>query len=123
VLIKSKYGSALKKIAIPTFSEGCVGWLLLLIPKEAEANRSLWMNFEASLVYRVNSRTARPTERNPVSNNNNNNNSKPPKRYVSSWLIIKYFNDMLFVYLYTWEATYKFPQPKGRKMFKKPAVF
>jgi hypothetical protein len=34
--------------------------------------------FEASLVYRVSSRTARATQRNPVSNNNsiNNNNKK-----------------------------------------------
>jgi hypothetical protein len=36
--------------------------------------------FEASLVYKVSSRTARATQRNPVSketkNNNNNNNKK-----------------------------------------------
>jgi hypothetical protein len=30
--------------------------------------------FEASLVYRVNSRTARATQRNPVSKKTNNNN-------------------------------------------------
>jgi hypothetical protein len=29
--------------------------------------------FEASLVYKVSSRTARATQRNPASNNNNNN--------------------------------------------------
>jgi hypothetical protein len=80
VLIKSKYGSALKKIAIPTFSEGCVGWLLLLIPKEAEANRSLWMNFEASLVYRVNSRTARPTEKPCLENKTKQNKTKKQKQ-------------------------------------------
>jgi hypothetical protein len=38
--------------------------------------------FEASLVYRVSSRTARPTQRNPLSKNkqNNNNNKKPKTR-------------------------------------------
>jgi hypothetical protein len=45
--------------------------------------------FEASLVYRVSSRTARATQRNPVSKNNktkqnktkqNNNNKKPTKK-------------------------------------------
>jgi hypothetical protein len=32
--------------------------------------------FEACLVYRVSSRTARATQRNPVSKNKNNNNKK-----------------------------------------------
>jgi hypothetical protein len=32
--------------------------------------------FEASLVYRVSSRTARATQRNPVSKNQNNNNKQ-----------------------------------------------
>jgi hypothetical protein len=32
--------------------------------------------FEASLVYRVSSRTARATQRNPVSEKQNNNNNK-----------------------------------------------
>jgi hypothetical protein len=41
--------------------------------------------FEASLAYRVSSRTARATQRNPVSknqnnNNNNNNNNKTKKQ-------------------------------------------
>jgi hypothetical protein len=35
--------------------------------------------FKASLVYRVNSRTARAAQRNPVSKNNNNNNNKSKK--------------------------------------------
>jgi hypothetical protein len=35
--------------------------------------------FEASLVYRVSSRTARATQRNPVLKNPNNNNSKQNK--------------------------------------------
>jgi hypothetical protein len=36
--------------------------------------RGKWISeFEASLVYRVSSRTARATQRNPVSKNNNNN--------------------------------------------------
>jgi hypothetical protein len=37
---------------------------------EAEAGE-----FEASLVYRVSSRTAKATQRNPVSKNQNNNNN------------------------------------------------
>jgi hypothetical protein len=48
--------------------------------------RGRWISeFKASLVYRVSSRTARATQRNPVSknktkqNNNNNNNNKKPK--------------------------------------------
>jgi hypothetical protein len=40
--------------------------------------------FEASLVYRVSSRTARAKQRKPVSknppNNNNNNKNTPPKK-------------------------------------------
>jgi hypothetical protein len=35
--------------------------------------------FEASLIYRVSSRTARATQRNPVSNKNKNKNKKKPK--------------------------------------------
>jgi hypothetical protein len=49
-------------------------------------NPSTWeagiSEFKASLVYKVSSRTARATQRNPVSktkqNNNNNNNNKKP---------------------------------------------
>jgi hypothetical protein len=33
--------------------------------------------FEASLIYRVSSRTARAIQKNPVLKNNNNNNNKP----------------------------------------------
>jgi hypothetical protein len=46
--------------------------------------------FEASLVYKVNSRTARATQRNPVSknkqtkNNNNNNKSIPSGKNIPS---------------------------------------
>jgi hypothetical protein len=36
--------------------------------------------FEASLVYRVNSRTARDIQRNPVSKNNNNKKTKNKKQ-------------------------------------------
>jgi hypothetical protein len=43
---------------------------------EAEAGRFRISEFEASLVYRVSSRTARATQRNPVSENKNNNNNK-----------------------------------------------
>jgi hypothetical protein len=42
-------------------------------------DRGRWISeFEASLVYRVSSRTARTTQRNPISKNNNNN--KKPKK-------------------------------------------
>jgi hypothetical protein len=42
--------------------------------------RGRWISeFKASLVYRVSSRTARATQRNPVSKNNNNNNKTSPK--------------------------------------------
>jgi hypothetical protein len=44
-----------------------------------------WISdFKASLVYRVSSRTARATQKNPLSknnNNNNNNNKKLKKKY------------------------------------------
>jgi hypothetical protein len=36
--------------------------------------------FEASLVYRMSSRTARAIQRNHVSKNNNNNKKKKPKK-------------------------------------------
>jgi hypothetical protein len=38
--------------------------------------------FEASLLYKVSSRTARVIQRNPVSKNNNNNNNKPKKTHT-----------------------------------------
>jgi hypothetical protein len=37
--------------------------------REAEAEAGGFLSFEASLVYRVSSRTARATQRNPVLNN------------------------------------------------------
>jgi hypothetical protein len=45
---------------------------------EAEAGGSL--EFEASLVYRMSSRTAIATQRNPVSKKNKNKNKKKKKR-------------------------------------------
>jgi hypothetical protein len=42
--------------------------------------------FEASLVYKVSSRTARATQRNPVSKNNNNNNNKQTKKIIKFYL-------------------------------------
>jgi hypothetical protein len=38
--------------------------------------------FEASLVYRVSSRTARATQRNPVSKNKNKNKTKKERKKV-----------------------------------------
>jgi hypothetical protein len=43
--------------------------------------------FEASLVYRVSSRTARATQRNPVSKKNNNNNTNKTKQNWWRWVI------------------------------------
>jgi hypothetical protein len=40
-------------------------------PSTREAEASRFLEFEASLVYRVSSRTARATQRNPVSKNKN----------------------------------------------------
>jgi hypothetical protein len=53
-----------------------------LIP--AVGGRGRWISeFEASLVYKVSSRTARAIQRNPVSNNNNNKkNKKQTKRDI-----------------------------------------
>jgi hypothetical protein len=48
--------------------------------------------FKASLVYRVNSRTARATQRNPVSNNKqtNNNNKQTDLQTTTLALSIQY---------------------------------
>jgi hypothetical protein len=48
--------------------------------------------FDASLVYKVSSRTARAIQRNPVSNNNNNNNNNnnTHKKKKSTNLISRY---------------------------------
>jgi hypothetical protein len=44
-------------------------------------DRGKWISeFEASLVYRVNSRTARATQRNPVLKNQNNNKKEGEKK-------------------------------------------
>jgi hypothetical protein len=40
--------------------------------------------FEASLVYRVSSRTARDTQRNPVSKNKKNKKTKKTKKRIAS---------------------------------------
>jgi hypothetical protein len=45
-------------------------------PSTWEAEAGKISEFKASLVYRVSSRTARATQRNPVSNNNNNKKNK-----------------------------------------------
>jgi hypothetical protein len=43
--------------------------------------RGRWISeFKASLVYKVSSRTARATQKNPVSENNNNNKKKQQKQ-------------------------------------------
>jgi hypothetical protein len=46
---------------------------------EAEAGVGVGSEFEASLVYKVSSRTARATQRNPVSKNKNKNKNKKKK--------------------------------------------
>jgi hypothetical protein len=54
-------------------------------------SRGRWISeFEASLVYRVSSRTARATQRNPVSKNKTkqNNNNKKIKKKKKWWRII-----------------------------------
>jgi hypothetical protein len=52
--------------------------------------------FEASLVYKVSSRIARATERNPVSKNKQKNNQTKPKQkkkgvFPHTWLIILFY--------------------------------
>jgi hypothetical protein len=49
--------------------------------------------FEASLVYRVSSRTARATQRNPVSKNQKKKKKKPKKEEDLIFLLLK---DMIF---------------------------
>jgi hypothetical protein len=58
--------------------------------------RGRWISeFKASLVYRVSSRTARATQRNPVSKNQkkqnktNNNKKKEKKTIQTEWIIQK----------------------------------
>ena len=45
--------------------------------------------FEASLVYRVSSRTARATQRNPVLKNNNNNKKKKNRKNERAFYVLK----------------------------------
>jgi hypothetical protein len=45
--------------------------------------------FEASLVYRVSSRTARATQRNPVSKNKNKKEQKKTKKLKPNKIILK----------------------------------
>ena len=47
--------------------------------------------FEASLVYRVSSRTARDTERSPVSKNQKKKKKKKKKK-GNEWVLIKFEN-------------------------------
>jgi hypothetical protein len=47
--------------------------------------RGRWVSeFEASLDYRVSSRTARATKRNPVSKKNNNNNNNKTNKHINN---------------------------------------
>jgi hypothetical protein len=49
--------------------------------------RGRWISeFEASLVYRVSSRTARATQRNPVSKNQKKQKTKTNKQKKTDWL-------------------------------------
>jgi hypothetical protein len=53
------------------------------ITVEAEADRSLSSEFKANLVYRASSRTAKATQRNPLSKKQKQTNkkkNKPPKQ-------------------------------------------
>jgi hypothetical protein len=57
--------------------------------------RGRWISeFEASLVYRVSSRTARATHRNPVSKNQKK--KKPKKKKKSSFYILSNYISMKF---------------------------
>jgi hypothetical protein len=50
--------------------------------------RGRWISeFEASLVYKVSSRTARATQRNPVSKNKNKNKTKQQQQKKKQWMI------------------------------------
>jgi hypothetical protein len=49
-------------------------------PSTREAEAGGFLEFEASLVYRVSSRTARATQRNPVSKNQKNKNKQTNKQ-------------------------------------------
>jgi hypothetical protein len=52
-------------------------------PSTREAEAGGYLEFEASLVYRVSSKTARATQKNPVSKNKNKNKKKKKKRSAS----------------------------------------
>jgi hypothetical protein len=57
---------------------------------EAETGGFLnrWISeFEASLVYRVSSRTARDTQRNPVLKTNKQTNKKPKRHRLTEWMV------------------------------------
>jgi hypothetical protein len=69
--------------------------------------------FKASLVYRVSSRTARATQRNPVSKKNNNNNNNKKKRLkVRIWKMTykKMESKVKLEYAVTPENRFKNPQ-------------
>ena len=51
-----------------------VWWCSPLMPAPGRQKQSELCEFEATLVYRDNSRTAKATQKNPVLNNNNNIN-------------------------------------------------
>ena len=52
--------------------------------REAEAGR--FFEFEASLVYKVSSSTAKAIQRNTVSKNENPNQAKPKQTEIKNWL-------------------------------------
>jgi hypothetical protein len=59
---------------------------MLLVPALRRQRQSDLSEFEASLVYRVSSRTARATQRDPVSKTNENYSFKKLVIGLESWL-------------------------------------
>jgi hypothetical protein len=54
-------------------------------PSTWEAEAGEFLEFKASLVYRVSSRTARATQRNPVSKNQKNKTTKNKEIVILPW--------------------------------------
>jgi hypothetical protein len=84
-------------------------------PQHLEGRGRQISEFEASLVYKVSSRTARATQRNPVSKNKQTKKSTPPlrvkvmRRFLSSaWHMLVLNINLLNPYL-NWHHSIKHP--------------
>jgi cell division protein FtsL len=72
--------------------------------------RGRWISeFEASLVYKVSSRTARATQRNPVSKTKQKQKTKKQKKLLTMFIVATFFIILVYVFFSSIYLIFKVP--------------